>query len=201
MSHPIQISNARATLRRLGYTVKWIEIMLTLQKNIAFRRLLAFGIDWLVIVVWASVVFGIVMLSYSGQPPTPSGPWIGQAVGFFSMTLPVIFYFSICEAIGWKATLGKRVLSLCVVSSRTDRISFSRILLRNLVKFAPWELGHLVAQQAIFSSSSSIPNWVFTPMVLSFIIPLWWVVSIYVQGDSPYDKIMGISVILNDKTT
>ena len=175
--------------------------MITSKKHIAFRRFLAFGIDWLVIVVWAGALFGIVMLGYSGQPPSPSGPWIGQAIGFVSMTLPVIFYFSICETSAWKATLGKRILSLRVAGSRTDRMPFSRILLRNLVKFAPWELGHLVAQQAIFSSSSSIPNWVFAPMVLAFIIPLWWVISIYVRGDSPYDQIMGIRVTLNDKTT
>jgi uncharacterized RDD family membrane protein YckC len=175
--------------------------MITPLKRIAFRRFLAFGVDWLVIMVWAGIVFGIVMLSYSGQPPTPSGPWIGQAVGFFSMTLPVIFYYSICEASVWQSTVGKRILSLRVVGSKTDRIPFSRILLRNLIKFAPWELGHLVAQQAIFSASSSIPNWVYAPMVLSLIIPLWWVISIYVGGRSPYDRIMSIRVILNDKTT
>ena len=174
--------------------------MVTSQKRIAFRRFSAFGIDWLVIMVWAGVLFGIVMLSYSGKPPTPPGPWIGQAVGFFSMTLPVIFYFSICEASAWQATIGKRILSLSVVGSRTDRIPFSRILLRNLIKFAPWELGHLVAHQAIFSASSNIPNWVFAPMFLSFMIPLWWVISIFIRGDSPYDHIIGIRVTFNDKT-
>jgi uncharacterized RDD family membrane protein YckC len=173
----------------------------TPQKHIAFRRFIAFGIDWLVIIVWAGVVFGIVMLGYSGQPPTPSGPWIGEAVGFFSMTLPVILYFSICETSSWQATIGKRILSLRVVGSRTDRISFSRILLRNFVKFAPWELGHLVAQQAIFSSSSNLPNWVLVPMAISFILSLWWVISIYLWGKSPYDQIVGIRVTMNDKTT
>jgi len=175
--------------------------MISAKKQIAIRRFLAFGIDWLVIVVWAGVLFGIVMLSFSGQPPSPSGPWIGQAVGFFSMTLPVIFYFSICEASSWQATIGKRILLLRVVGSVTERMPFSRILLRNIVKFAPWELGHLVAQQAIFSPSSSIPNWIFAPMVLSFIIPLWWVISIYIAGVSPYDQIMGIRVTHNDKTS
>jgi uncharacterized RDD family membrane protein YckC len=175
--------------------------MIMPQKHIAFRRYLAFGIDWLVIVVWAGVVFGIVMLSFSGQPPSPSGPWIGQAVGFISMTLPIIFYFSICEASAWQATIGKRILSLRVAGTKTDRIPFSRILLRNIVKFAPWELGHLVANQAIFSSSSSIPNWVIAPLVLAYIIPLWWVISIYARGYSPYDQITRLRIILNDKTT
>jgi uncharacterized RDD family membrane protein YckC len=170
-------------------------------KHIAFRRYLAFGIDWLVIVIWAGVLFGIVMLSYSGQPPSPSGPWRGQALGFVSMTLPIIFYFSICEASAWRASLGKRMMSLVVVSSKADRIAFSRILLRNVVKFAPWELGHLVANQAIFSSSSGIPIWVYFPMILSFTIPLWWVISIFIHGYSPYDQLSGIRVRLMKRKT
>ena len=103
--------------------------MITHQKQIAFRLFLAFGIDWLLIMVWAGVVFGMVMLSYSGQPPTPPGPWTAQIAGFVSMTLPVILYFSICEASAWKATIGERVLSLRLKGSGTDRMVFSRILL------------------------------------------------------------------------
>ena len=170
------------------------------QKQIAFHRFLAFGIDWLVIVVWAGLLFGIVMLGFSGQPPSPSGPWRMQAIGFLTMTLPIIFYFSICEASAWQATIGKRILSLRVAGAKTNRVAFSRILVRNAVKFAPWELGHLVANQAIFSSSS-IPGWIYIPMVLSFAIPLWWIVSIFIHGDSPYDRITGIHITRKNQTT
>jgi uncharacterized RDD family membrane protein YckC len=114
------------------------------------------------------------------------------------MTLPILFYFSICEASGWGATIGKRVLSLRVVGAKPERIPFSRHVLRNVVKFAPWELGHLVANQAIFASSS-IPIWVYVPMIFSFTIPMWWIISIYVQGDSPYDRITNIRVMLKDQ--
>jgi uncharacterized RDD family membrane protein YckC len=172
---------------------------MTSSHKIAFLRYLAFGIDWLVIAVWAGVLYAIVMLSFSGQPPSPSGPWAGQALGFVSMTLPIIFYFSICEANTWRATLGKRIMSLCVNSTKPEAISFKRIILRNVVKFAPWELGHLVANQVIFSSSSSIPIWVYVPMILSFAIPLWWVISIFVRGNSPYDLLTGIHITLYDR--
>jgi len=172
---------------------------MTPQKQIALKRFLAFGIDGLVILFWAGVLFAAVMLAYAGQPPAPKGPRAGQALGFFSMTLPVILYFSFCEASAWQASIGKRVLSLRVVGDKRDRLPFSRVLIRNLVKFAPWELGHLVAQQALFSSSSGIPDWVFAPMVLSFLFPLWWVFSIYIRGNSPYDRMMGIHVALYDR--
>ena len=55
--------------------------MMASKNKIAIRRFLAFGIDWLVIAIWAGTIFGIVMLSFSGQPPGPSGPWRSQAVG------------------------------------------------------------------------------------------------------------------------
>jgi uncharacterized RDD family membrane protein YckC len=173
--------------------------MMTSSHKIAFRRYVAFGIDWFVIAIWAGLLYGIVMLSFSGQPPSPSGPWAGQALGFLAMTLPIIFYFSICEASRWRATLGKRIMSLNVTSTIPDGISFKRIILRNAVKFAPWELGHLVANQAIFSSSSNIPIWVYVPMILSFAIPFWWVISILIRGNSPYDHLTGIRITLNDK--
>ena len=175
--------------------------MKSVKRHIAFYRFLAFGIDWLVIVLWAGILFGIVMLSFSGQPPGPSGPWRAQAIGFFTMTLPIVFYFSICEASVWQASIGKRILSLRVADANANRVTFSRVLLRNAVKFAPWELGHLVANQAIFSSSSTIPAWVYIPMVLSFVIPLWWIISIFIHGDSPYDRVTGIRITLIDKTT
>jgi uncharacterized RDD family membrane protein YckC len=169
--------------------------MMASKNKIAIRRFLAFGIDWLVIAIWAGTIFGIVMLSFSGQPPGPSGPWRSQAVGFLAMTLPIIFYFSLCEASSWQATLGKRILSLRVVDNDSDRTPFTRILLRNIVKFAPWELGHMVANQAIFSSAGSLPAWVYVPMVFAFALPLWWILSIYFQGSSPYDLITSTRIV------
>lgn len=170
--------------------------MISSQKKIAFRRFLAFGIDWLVIVIWAGVLFGVVMLSYSGKPPGPSGPWRAQGVGFLAMTLPIVLYFSICEASPWRATLGKRILSLRVINTNSDRMAFSRTLLRNCIKFIPWELGHLVANQAIFSSTTDLPDWVYLPMFFAFVFPLWWIISIYMRGNSPYDQVTNTRIVL-----
>lgn len=165
------------------------------KNKVAIRRFLAFGIDWLVMAVWAGIIFGIVMLGFSGQPPRLSGPWHSQAVGFLAMTLPIILYFSLFEASSWQATLGKRIMSLRVVDTDSVHTSFSTILLRNIVKFAPWELGHLVANQAIFSSTSSLPAWVYVPMFFAFALPLWWIISIYYRGSSPYDQITNTRIV------
>jgi uncharacterized RDD family membrane protein YckC len=172
----------------------------TSKSKIAIRRFLAFGIDWLFMAIWAGIVFGLVMLIFSGQPPRPSGPWSGQAVGFLAMTLPIILYFSICEASAWRATPGKRFLSLRVVGIHADQNSFSRILLRNLIKFLPWELGHLVANQAIYSSAAGVPDWTYIPMFFAFVLPLWWMLSIIILGVSPYDRMTNIRIIVKEKS-
>ncbi|MEE4244201.1 MAG: RDD family protein [Kangiellaceae bacterium] len=164
------------------------------QKKIALHRFLAFAVDWLIIALWGSLLVGVVMWIYSAQPPAPSGPWHGQLIGFCSMTLPVVLYFSICEASAWRASIGKKVLSLRLIGSPEKPVAFSRVLLRNLIKFAPWELGHSVAQQAIFAGSSTAA-WLSVPMVLSLLVPVWWVVSIYLRGVAPYDQVVGISVV------
>lgn len=157
------------------------------------RRLLAFGIDWVVILLWAALLFAVVMIGSYHLAQNPGGPWRTQAIGFFSMTLPVILYFSLCEASAWRASIGKRLLSLQLSGKHAERAPFSRILLRNVVKFAPWELGHLVANQAIFSASE-VPGWVYVPMLLSLALPLWWLISIFLQGASPYDQLSGTKV-------
>lgn len=53
---------------------------------LAARRLLAFAVDYLVVVLWAAVLFGGVMIVTGGQPPRPSSPWNAQALGFVTMT-------------------------------------------------------------------------------------------------------------------
>ena len=165
------------------------------ERNIHVRRLLAFGVDWLVIVVWAGVLFGVVMTVFSGHPPRPSGPWQSQAIGFAAMTLPVLLYFSLSESSLWQATLGKRALSLRVVYDGVAQAPFSNSLLRNIIKFTPWEMGHIVANQAVFSTSSGVPGWVYVPMLLAFACPVWWVVSIFTRGHAPYDVIASTRVV------
>ena len=165
------------------------------KRNLAIRRLVAFAVDWLVIAAWAAMLFGVVMFGFSGHPPRPNGPWQMQVIGFAVMTLPVVLYFTLCESSVWQATLGKRALSLRVVYGRVGRTPFSHSLLRNIIKFLPWEMGHIVANQAFFSTSSGVPAWVYVPMLLAFGCPVWWVVSVFTFGYTPYDVIAHTRVV------
>ena len=158
------------------------------ERAIAVRRLLAFAIDWLVVVLWGGVLLAAVMIATSGNPPRPDNPWKAQAIGFLSMTAPVTLYFAFCESSAMRASLGKRILGLVVTREMGGRLLFSSSLLRNALKFVPWELGHTVAQQAGYSTEGGFPAWVWGPAAVSLVGPAWWVVSMIATGRTPYDR-------------
>jgi hypothetical protein len=168
-------------------------------RAVAVRRLLAFAADYIVIVAWGGVVFGAVMLMTAGQPPRPANPWIAQGVGLLTMTLPVTVYFSVCEASWLQASLGKRLLGLVVTRASGESLSFRAALLRNALKFVPWECGHLMAQQAIFSADAGIPVWAWAPGLVAFIVPAWWLLALFATGQTPYDRWSGTDVTLHHR--
>lgn len=164
-------------------------------RSIAIRRVLAFMIDWLVILAWAGTLFGIIMVTTGGNPGRPTNPWIAQAIGFVSMTVPVVLYFAVLESSGYKATLGKKALGLAVIGDAGDLTSLGRSLVRSSIKFLPWEFGHIVANQAAFSGDAGVSLWVYGPMTVAFVLPLWWIVSIFSTGRAPYDRASSTHVV------
>ena len=164
-------------------------------RELAIRRLLAFFVDWLVIAAWGGALFGAVVLINAGIPSRPSSPWLSQAIGFVAMTLPVLLYFALTESASAQATLGKRALHLHVVRSDGEQLQLSTSLLRSAVKFAPWELGHTVANQAVYAGASGVPDWVYLPMALSLALPAWWAVSMFRGGATPYDALTSTKVV------
>ena len=168
--------------------------MMRVGAKLGVLRLLAFSIDWVVIAAWGGLLFGIVMFLSGGEPQAFSNPWLFQGVGFLAMTLPVTLYFAIFESSNSGASIGKRVVRLRVRTSEGDQLTLGRSFLRNALKFVPWEMGHLVAQQSMFSGEDGVALWVYLPMSLSFLLPLWWFVSLFQKGKAPYDSWSGASV-------
>lgn len=152
-------------------------------------------IDWCVIALWGGALFAGAMLATGGEPSQPSNPWVAQGIGFLAMTLPVVLYFTLCECSRWQATLGKRILALRVTDIDGQRLPLRCALLRNAIKFAPWEAGHIVAQQAAFSGDADLPPWVWAPATVSFVGPLVWVITMFTAGRTPYDRWSGAQVI------
>lgn len=158
------------------------------ERAIAVRRLFAFAVDWLVVLLWGGVLFGAVMIATSGHPPRPDNPWMAQAISLLTMTVPVTLYFALCESSAFRASLGKRALGLVVSRDTGERLAFASALRRNAIKFVPWELGHTVAQQAVFSGEGGLPVWVWAPAIVALAGPAWWFVSILATGRAPYDR-------------
>ena len=151
-------------------------------------RLSAFAVDWLILALWGGLVFAIVMLVNAGVPPRPESALNAQVIGLVTMTLPFTLYFTLCESSRWRASIGKRVVGLGVLRRSGEQLSFGRALLRNAIKFIPWECGHTLAHQATFAGDGGSPGWVWGPAVIAAIGPLWWVVALIVTGDTPYDR-------------
>lgn len=134
-------------------------------------RLLAFFIDWLIILVYAGLLFGITILittrfNISFSDITIS-PQMGHLIGFITLTLPVILYFTLTESGLKHGSLGKQILKLKVYDKELKNPKFINILVRNLAKFAPWELAHLGVHWAMFyiRQNTIIPVWVWITLI------------------------------------
>jgi uncharacterized RDD family membrane protein YckC len=164
-------------------------------RAIAVRRLFAFGVDWFVVVVlWGGVICAAVMIATGGKPPDPRSPWVGQVMGFLTITVPFTLYLALCESSPMRASLGKRALGLVVTQETGGRLPFGSAFLRNAIKFTPWEFGHIVAWQAFFSGEEGLPAWVWGPATIAFVGPVWWLVAMIATGRTPYDRWTSASV-------
>lgn len=157
------------------------------ERAVAVRRLLAFVVDWFVIFLWGGVIFGAMMIATGGRPPRPESPWAAQTMSFLTMTVPFTLYFALCESSAMRASLGKRALGLVVFRETGGRLPFGSALFRNAVKFTPWEFGHTVAWQGVFSGEAGFPAWLWGPVFIASVGPVWWLVAIIARGRAPYD--------------
>ena len=112
-----------------------------------WRRIGAFGLDYIPIAAYLAALTGVVALLRLTPLATRLGrvyadPYAGQLAGTLAFDLPVMAYFTLFEASGWEATPGKRRLGLRVVTTTGDRVSLPQAAARTLLKFLPWEIAH-----------------------------------------------------------
>lgn len=160
-----------------------------------WRRIGAYLVDYVVILLW---IAALALMADAG--------WIGlkgsgamefwaraslQAQAFGLLTGPVILYFILCERSGWKGTIGKRVTRLQV-----EPASLPRIILRNLLKFLPWELAHTAIGQGSPTPLVTEPNalgWSLICVSLSLCIV--YVAGLFIGSGRPlYDRLAGTQV-------
>lgn len=166
--------------------------------SILAKRLMAFGIDYLIILAYISGLAGLTLALFaiSGDDPTAVHPLRGQLVGMVTLTLPVFLYFFLMERGGRKATLGKRAMGIRVESTSGSR----GVFLRNFFKLLPWEIAHTGVHWMFFyaAETGESPAWVY--MVLSvpqFIMLVYFLSLIFSRGKAAlYDRWAGTCVAL-----
>lgn len=160
-----------------------------------FRRIGAYCVDYLVILIWMAGLALAAQAGWIGLSPdeglSPSARWSAQGQAFLMLTLPVFLYFTLFEAFGSRATLGKRITKLRVTGSP------SRVVLRNFLKFLPWEIAHMAIWHGMAAPLASEPSalgWMLFTLSLS-LSGLYFISLFLGQKSPPYDRIAGTAMI------
>lgn len=173
------------------------------------RRFLALIIDYIVIIGYMGVLILTFLTVYQlrgGGIPN----WIelygaagAQMMGFAVLTLPVVAYFIISERCCYGATLGKRVESLQVAPIGAKDLSWSRVIVRNAVKFLPWELAHTAVYQlmAALQRGTEPSMRVMSLLLAANVLPILYLVVISMRRDrrGPHDMIAGTMVVRRER--
>lgn len=139
------------------------------------RRFAALLFEYLTILGYMAVLFAINMFIYlvilGGIPPFGE---LGMNLISLTLIVPVVVYAILTEAGKRHATWGKRRMKLRVASAGARALRPWQIIVRNLIKFLPWQLAHM----AIFHGFTL--QWEFTPlwtavMIAVDVLPFVWI--------------------------
>ncbi|MEQ9103171.1 MAG: RDD family protein [Rhodothermales bacterium] len=159
----------------------------------ALRRILAYLADMVIVYVYMILLY---FASTALNDIWPFHAAMGESyalrhlVGFFTLTLPMIAYFSLFEAGRRQATPGKRLLKISV-QSPTGEMTLRRALLRNGVKFLPWEIAHThlhLNPAFMFTGETTYVGWalgVWLPVLAAFVY--LGMMFFAPAGRTPYD--------------
>lgn len=161
-----------------------------------FRRVLAFIVDYTVIITYALLLFltSTFLKNHFNIDLNFGSPIKNQLLSFSLLTLPVFLYFYLSERSDRNATLGKRVMRLKVVSDKGN------IFLRNFLKFLPWEIGHIGVYQIVFYDQQQLetPIWLWSILIIPQVIVLIYVIRIVISKGrkSVYDFVSNTEITL-----
>ena len=104
-------------------------------------RLIAIVIDYIAIVIYLCLLFITMMLLYLilFEDIPEFSEMNAHLISFVTTVLPVVLCFSIVECKFPYGTVGKRKMNLKVIFSRH---TYLHSLIRNTLKFLPWQIGH-----------------------------------------------------------
>lgn len=121
------------------------------KKSILIRRFSALFIDYLLIALYAGVLF---LFSPIVAPLFQKSAGQAEVFGIILLVMPVFLYFFLFEASKLKATPGKLLFNLKVIKIDGTKFNYKNSFFRSFIKFIPWELAHFAMWQLVFPGSS-----------------------------------------------
>ena len=107
---------------------------------------------------------------------------LGMNLVSLTMVLPVFLYSTIMESGKKHATIGKQKMKLVVASIYIKPLKVWQIVLRNIIKFLPWQLAHMMIFRAFAFDWRLPPFWMFM-LISTDILPLILVLVVVFRKD------------------
>ena len=153
-----------------------------LKTTIVIKRLKAFLIDYVIILIYLGILLltSLLISRIFHLGVDKESPVFGELIAFVTLTLPVILYFTLPENGKYAATVGKRKFGLCVVNKSFNKAGFWQLLLRNCIKFLPWELAHFFIFRLFYfdSTGTIVPAWVLAGLIGSQLLAILYLLFI-----------------------
>lgn len=123
--------------------------------------------------IYIVLLFSVTMLFYTilfGEIPEISQ--VGtQIIAALTTVVPICVFSTIYEVKSKYGSIGKRKMGLKVVSSSN---SLYHPIIRNTVKFLPWQMAHIAVINGIYSNFSSVTFFGFYIASLLLVIVFIW---------------------------
>lgn len=160
------------------------------------QRLIAAFIDLGIIIIYVLILLGVALTTFwiIGTPPKLS---VNNAhlLGFLTLTLPVMIYFIVSE-LQYSASPGKRFDRLKVSSFNGCPLTLKQIIIRNVIKFLPWEYAHTLIYILLLVPNATDSTLVSLGLVIANIIPIIYVYLVLFSKDhrGPHELVCGTVV-------
>lgn len=157
------------------------------------RRLKELFYDYFVIIAYLLTLFILAMGFYFLVFGKISNFTEGQSqlIATILSVLPIILIFTFMDMI--VGSLGKKKAGLVLIYKNPPLIS---AFIRNLIKFLPWQLGHMGTIAGIYTDYTSLSGHVFT--ALSLILVILMIVMGFFRKDKRHlgDLLAGTQVVV-----
>lgn len=135
-------------------------------------------IDWLVICIYlimlAIISVSFYMIVFKGIPKVTELQ--SQLIATITSVIPIIIIFSILDL--KKGSIGKQKVGLKLYFKKRE---FKYSVIRNIVKFLPWQIGHMGTIHGIYTEFDTIS-------IILQIIALTLLVTMFLMGILRKDK-------------